>query len=171
MKGRRNRLVFGIAIGLLSVAVLLFVLVLVVPDRMLKSNYIRSQIGGDPESGILDYDSASSKWPGTIHVKNLRFRDRDPKAEARVARNLVIAFDARDFFDVVHFDLEIAAAHRRRDGQLGVRTANFRAESGQDLAHARCRDRHAQNLTDPGRPNLGDRPNGPSRSPAPERCC
>jgi len=81
VKGRRNRLVFGIAIGLLSVVVLLFVLVLVVPDRMLKSNYIRSQIGGDPESGILDYDSASSKWPGTIHVKNLRFRDRDPKAE------------------------------------------------------------------------------------------
>ena len=35
----------------------------------------------DPDRGWLEYESASSRWPGTLHVKNLLYRDRDPKAE------------------------------------------------------------------------------------------
>ena len=77
---RRDR-ARGVAIALVAVTALLFVLALTVPNMVLKSDLVRSRLSRDPEGGLLEYDSASSRWPGTIHVKNLRFRDRDPKAE------------------------------------------------------------------------------------------
>jgi hypothetical protein len=72
--------------GWFAVAVLVLLLVfalavLIVPNRLLKSDFLRSNLNESPDSGLLDYESASSRTPGTIHVKNLSFRDRDPKAE------------------------------------------------------------------------------------------
>jgi hypothetical protein len=81
VNARRSRLLPGIAIALVVLLVLLAIAVRVVPNRMLRSNFIRSKLNKSPDSGLLDYDSAESRLPGSIHVKNLRFRDRDPKAE------------------------------------------------------------------------------------------
>ena len=81
MNARRSRLLPAIGIGLAVLLVLLAIAVRVVPNRLLRSNSIRSQVNEGPDSGLLDYESAESRLPGTIHVKNLTFRDRDPKAE------------------------------------------------------------------------------------------
>jgi hypothetical protein len=70
-----------VAIALVAVLVVLAIALLVVPNRLLRSDFLTSRLNTSPESGLLDYESASSRFPGTIHVKNLRFRDRDPKAE------------------------------------------------------------------------------------------
>ena len=81
MKTRAGRQGRWIAIALVIVAVLVAVVALVVPNALLRSDFIRKQINKDPDSGWLEYESATSRWPGTVHVKNLLFRDRDPKAE------------------------------------------------------------------------------------------
>jgi hypothetical protein len=75
-RGRRR-----IAISLVVVAAALAVITLVVPNVLLQSDFIRKRINRDPNSGWLDYDSAVSRWPGALHVKNFRLRDRDSKAE------------------------------------------------------------------------------------------
>ncbi|HEU5251199.1 MAG TPA: hypothetical protein VFW15_14515 [Thermoanaerobaculia bacterium] len=69
------------AIALLVLALVLSFIALVGPNVLLRSGYIAGRLNKDPESGWLEYDSAGSRWPGTVHVKNLRFRDRDPEAE------------------------------------------------------------------------------------------
>jgi hypothetical protein len=81
VKARRNGYARRVAIALLAVALLILLAVLIVPNRLLRSDFLRSRLNKSPDSGLLDYDSASSGLPGTVHVKNLRFRDRDPKAE------------------------------------------------------------------------------------------
>jgi hypothetical protein len=81
VKERRKSRVPRVAIALVAVVLLIAVAVLIVPNHLLRSDFIRSQLNESPDSGLLDYESASSRWPGTIHVKNFRFRDRDPKAE------------------------------------------------------------------------------------------
>ena len=81
MKERRKSRVPRVAIALVALALLIVLAVLIVPNRLLRSNFLHSQLNETPESGLLDYESAASRWPGTIHVKNFRFRDRDPKAE------------------------------------------------------------------------------------------
>ncbi|HLN81650.1 MAG TPA: hypothetical protein VK392_10700 [Thermoanaerobaculia bacterium] len=78
MNERRAR---WIALALLGVAVLVAVVALVLPNVLLRSDFLRKRINKDPDSGWLEYDAASSRWPGTLHVRNFRFRDRDPKAE------------------------------------------------------------------------------------------
>jgi hypothetical protein len=70
-----------VAIALLGLVLVLTLIVLIVPNRLLRSDFLRSRLNESPESGLLDYESASSRLPGTVHVKNFRFRDRDPKAE------------------------------------------------------------------------------------------
>jgi hypothetical protein len=75
---RRRR---WIAIALVAVVVLIAILALVVPNALLRSDFIRKRTNKDPAHGWLDYDSAYSRWPGTLRVKNLSFRDQDPKAE------------------------------------------------------------------------------------------
>jgi hypothetical protein len=70
-----------VAIVLAAVLVLLAAAVLVVPNRLLRSDFIRSRLNESPDGGLLDYESATSRFPGTLHVKNLTFRDRDPGAE------------------------------------------------------------------------------------------
>lgn len=81
MKERRKSRVPRVAIALIAVVLLIAFAVLIVPNRLLRSNFLRSELNKTPDSGLLDYESAVSRWPGTIHVKNFRFRDRDPKAE------------------------------------------------------------------------------------------
>lgn len=81
MKERRNVRATRVAIALLAVILLIVLAVLIVPNRLLRSDFLTSRINESPESGLLDYESASSRFPGTIHVTNFRFRDRDPKAE------------------------------------------------------------------------------------------
>jgi hypothetical protein len=81
VKARENRRVLWVAITLVAVAAIIAVIALVVPNALLRSDFIRKRVNKDPDRGWLEYDSASSRWPGTLHVKNLSFRDRDPKAE------------------------------------------------------------------------------------------
>ncbi len=81
MKTPRTGRAAKVAIAVVVVLLVLATAVLVVPNRLLKSDFLTSRINESPESGLLDYESASSRFPGTIQVKNLRFRDRDPKAE------------------------------------------------------------------------------------------
>lgn len=81
MNTRGSRRARWIAIALLIVAALVAVVALVVPNALLRSDFIRKQINKDPDRSWLEYKSATSRWPGTLHVKNLFFRDRDPKAE------------------------------------------------------------------------------------------
>lgn len=81
MKARVNRRLRRIAISLVVVAASVALIVLVVPNVLLRSDFIRKRLNRDPESSWLDYDSAVSRWPGTLRIKNFRFRDRDPKAE------------------------------------------------------------------------------------------
>lgn len=69
------------AIAILVLLLVFALAVLIVPNRLLQSDFLRSQLNESPDSGLLDYESASSRTPGTVHVKNLSFRDRDPKAE------------------------------------------------------------------------------------------
>jgi hypothetical protein len=75
---RRARWIAAVLVGIVA---LVAIVALVVPNALLRSDFIRKQINTDPDSGWLEYESASSRWPGTFHVKNFRFRDRDPKAE------------------------------------------------------------------------------------------
>ncbi|MEP6470643.1 MAG: hypothetical protein ABJC28_01410 [Acidobacteriota bacterium] len=81
MKTRRIGWGGWVAIAVLVLLLVFALAVLIVPNRLLRSDFLRSSLNKSPESGLLDYESASSRSPGTIHVKNLRFRDRDPKAE------------------------------------------------------------------------------------------
>ncbi|HEY6065245.1 MAG TPA: hypothetical protein VIY96_03765, partial [Thermoanaerobaculia bacterium] len=81
MKAHENRGMRWIAIALVAVALIVGVIALVVPNALLRSDFIRKQTNKDPDHGWLDYESASSRWPGTLHVKNFIYRDRDPKAE------------------------------------------------------------------------------------------
>ena len=69
------------AVAVLALLLVFALAVLIVPNRLLQSDFLRSNLNESPDSGLLDYESASSRTPGTIHVKNLSFRDRDPKAE------------------------------------------------------------------------------------------
>jgi hypothetical protein len=49
--------------------------------RVLRGGTVRSWVNDDPEKLFLDYDEASSSWPGHIHVRGLRLRGRDPNVE------------------------------------------------------------------------------------------
>jgi len=66
VNARRSRLLPAIGIGLAVLLVLLAIAVRVVPNRLLRSNSIRSQVNEGPDSGLLDYESAESRLPGTI---------------------------------------------------------------------------------------------------------
>lgn len=81
MTTRGNRGLRRIAISLAVVAAIIAVITLVVPNALLRSDFIRERINRDPDESWLDYDSAVSRWPGELRVKNFRFRDRDPEAE------------------------------------------------------------------------------------------
>jgi hypothetical protein len=81
VKTRESRRVRWIAIVLVVVSAIIAGVALVVPNVLLRSDFIRKRVNKDPELGWLEYDSASSRWPGMVRVKNLRFRNRDPRAE------------------------------------------------------------------------------------------
>jgi hypothetical protein len=70
-----------IVIALAVVAAVVLVIAFVVPNALLKSDFIPRRMNKDPDHGWLEYASASSPWPGTLRVKGFRYRDRDPKAE------------------------------------------------------------------------------------------
>jgi hypothetical protein len=81
VKTRENRALRRIAISLVVVAAIIAVITLVLPNALLRSDFIRKRVNRDPDRGWLDYDSAVSRWPGALHVTNFRLRNRDPKAE------------------------------------------------------------------------------------------
>jgi hypothetical protein len=78
---RNDRRLLRIAMILLGLAAIVALAAWIVPNALLSSDFIRSRINRDPERGWLEYETASSRWPGTLHVVKLRFRDRDPRAE------------------------------------------------------------------------------------------
>lgn len=81
MPAPKSRRLAGVALALLVAALVLSLIALVGPNVLLRSGAVSRRLNKDPESGWLEYDSAGSRWPGTVHVKNLRYRDRDPEAE------------------------------------------------------------------------------------------
>lgn len=78
---RPSRRAVRVAIALVVVALLVSLTALVLPNVLLRSDFIRKRMNKEPERGWLEYDSASSRWPGTLTVRNLRYRDRDDGAE------------------------------------------------------------------------------------------
>ena len=70
---------------------------------LLSGPRLRAWINEDPESFTLDYDEATSLWPGRVTIKNLRLRGSDQNvqwiirlAEARVDYS-VLALATRTF--------------------------------------------------------------------------
>jgi len=78
---RGSRRARWIALSLVVIATLVAIVALVVPNALLRSDFIRKQMNKDADRGWLQYESATSRWPGTLRVKNLLYRDRDPGAE------------------------------------------------------------------------------------------
>lgn len=126
MNERRAR---WIAFVLLGVAALVAIVALVLPNVLLRSDFFRKRINRDPDSGWLEYDSASSRSPGTLHVRNFRFRDRDPKAEWAIS------------LDEVDLTYSIGDLLRRRFHvtSLSGRGGGFRVRSRLTPAEAKSR--------------------------------
>ena len=74
-----------IVIALAVVAAVVVLIAFVVPNALLKGDFLPKRMNKDPDHGWLEYASASSPWPGTLRVKSFRYRDRDPKAEWSIA--------------------------------------------------------------------------------------
>jgi len=152
VNARRSRLLPAIGIGLAVLLVLLAIAVRVVPNRLLRSNSIRSQVNEGPDSGLLDYESAESRLPGTIHVKNLTFRDRDPKAEWS--------------FALAEADLTYSLADllRRRFHVTRVRGNGLVFHASNRLTRAEATPAYVRNL-----PPIPGFPDPPLLSPAPPK--
>lgn len=126
MDERRARWIAAVLVGIVA---LVATVALVVPNILLRSDFLRRQINTDPDSGWLEYDSASARWPGTLHVKNFRFRDRDPKAE------WAMSLDEAD----VTYSLGDLLRRRFHVTSLSGRGGVFRVRSRLTPAEARSR--------------------------------
>lgn len=72
-----RRLAKGVALLLVGVAVLYLVGV----NVFLRTHLFRDAIGADPESLLVDYGSAYSVWPGSIHAEGLVIRGSDSSVQ------------------------------------------------------------------------------------------
>lgn len=59
----------------------LALLVVILPDVLLKGTTLRGKLQKGPDDFFLDYASASSPSPGVVHVRGLILRDRDGATE------------------------------------------------------------------------------------------
>jgi hypothetical protein len=74
---RTRRLV----IGLVGALVLLYLLYVGVAYSFLSTGRLRSLVNKAPDRTAIEYQSATSFWPGRARVRSFRIRDRDLKAE------------------------------------------------------------------------------------------
>ena len=88
---------------LLLAPVLVLVAYAAAAHRLLSGPQLRAWINADPESLTIDYDAATSLWPGRVTIKNLRIRSSDSNVQflirlgdARV-RYSVLGLFARTF--------------------------------------------------------------------------
>lgn len=70
-----------LAIGLVAGLVALYLLYVGVAYSFLSTGRLRSLINKAPDRTSIEYQSASSFWPGRARVRSFRIRDRDLKAE------------------------------------------------------------------------------------------
>ena len=74
---RTRRLLIGLAIAL----VVLYLVYVGVAYSFLSTDRLRSLVNKDPDRTSIEYQSATSFWPGRARVRNFRIRDRDLEAE------------------------------------------------------------------------------------------
>jgi hypothetical protein len=70
-----------LAIGLAAALVILYLLYLGVAYSFLSTGRLRSLVNKTPDRTSIEYQSATSFWPGRARVRNFRIRDRDLEAE------------------------------------------------------------------------------------------
>jgi hypothetical protein len=99
----RMRLVLRVAVAGVVLAALFLAGYVAAARWLLSGPKLRSLINTSPEESLLDWDEASSAWPGRIRVRNLRIRGSDANVqyiivleEARV-RYSVLALLTRRF--------------------------------------------------------------------------
>jgi hypothetical protein len=80
-RGNGSRVLLRLAIGVAVLAVLLFVGYLLGARWALSGKWVRSQINLKPDELFMDWDEASSIWPGRVTIRNLRIRGSDPNVQ------------------------------------------------------------------------------------------
>ncbi len=70
-----------LAIGLGAALVVFYLLYVGAAYSFLSTDRLRKLVNKSPDRTSVEYQSASSFWPGRARVRNLRVRDRDLKAE------------------------------------------------------------------------------------------
>lgn len=65
----------------IAVLVVLFLAHGALTRWLLSGKHLRSWINTHPETTLLEYDEASSVWPGTVRLKNFRIRGSDQNVE------------------------------------------------------------------------------------------
>ncbi len=68
-------------IGLAIALVVLYLVYVGVAYSFLSTDRLRSLVNTDPDQTSIEYQSATSFWPGRARVRNFRIRDRDLEAE------------------------------------------------------------------------------------------
>ncbi|HEY7369330.1 MAG TPA: hypothetical protein VIA29_05535 [Thermoanaerobaculia bacterium] len=97
----------------------LALLVVILPDVLLKGTFLRGKLQKGPDDFFVDYASASSPSPGVVHVRGLILRDRDGATEW--------AFQAEEVR--FRFSLLAIAARRLEIRDVEGKGLSFRARS------------------------------------------
>src|SRR5262245_45585503 len=85
---RTGRITLGIALALAG----LYLLYLCVANVIIRTRLLRSWINDGSSSTHVEYESASTFWPGRAHVTGLRIWDRDRAVEWRIALDEGVAW-------------------------------------------------------------------------------
>src|SRR5690348_6611896 len=78
---RRTPLAARIGIALIVLMVVAFAGYAAAARWLLSGPRLRSWINTSPETTLLEWDEAVSRWPGVVHLKNLRIRGSDANVE------------------------------------------------------------------------------------------
>jgi hypothetical protein len=77
----RMRVIVRVALAALVLAVLFFAGYAAVARRLLSGPKLRAAINVKAEEFFMDWDEATSVWPGRVTVRNLRIRGSDPNVQ------------------------------------------------------------------------------------------
>src|SRR5215468_7545665 len=75
------RVIVRVALAALVLAVLFFAGYAAVARWALSGPKLRAAINAKPQDFWMDWDEATSAWPGSVTVKNLRIRGSDPNVQ------------------------------------------------------------------------------------------
>ena len=78
---RRTALAARVGLGLIVLLVVAFAGYAAATRWLLSGPRLRSWINTSPQTTLLEWDEAVSRWPGVVHLKNLRIRGSDVNVE------------------------------------------------------------------------------------------